>query len=236
MTQLLIIILLFLGALTTTQATPEKTTGRLLWQSSGQDGLYIKALSGKDAQSYTEQIAQLRITMFRKYPYLYDGDMKNEESYLQTYWKSQKSTFLLLFNSEDEIVGLSSSRPLDEEMPEVKKPFLNTEIDLSKCLYIGETLIKEKYQGMQILDQMVKYYKEMVPKQAYECVLFMTVLREDNHPAKPDNYQPLDEIWKHYGFEVMKGKKIFLNWKRIDTQNEEENTLIVWGQSVQQQK
>lgn len=233
MTQLCIIMLIFLGALNTLQATPEKTPDHIIWQSH-ENNLCIKSFSGTEAKPYLSEIAQLRITMFREFPYLYEGDIEYEKMYLETYFKSPNSNILLLFDREGAVVGFSNSIPLNEEMLEIQQPFLDQGIDPSTYLYIGEAMVKKEYQGMLIFHQMALHHKEVALKNGYEHVTFMTVFREDNHPEKPHDYKSLEPIWRHYGFEIMKNLTITMNWMRIDTHKVQRNFLIAWAQSTQQ--
>ncbi len=41
--------------------------------------LEIKVISGRQLLPHMESIARLRISVFRAYPYLYDGDMEYEK-------------------------------------------------------------------------------------------------------------------------------------------------------------
>ena len=43
----------------------------------------IKALSGKEILPYLDDLAKLRIEVFREYPYLYDGSIEYELQYLK---------------------------------------------------------------------------------------------------------------------------------------------------------
>ena len=48
-----------------------------------------------------EDVARLRITVFRDYPYLYDGNAKYEAEYLAVYAKSPRSIFVLALDGEE---------------------------------------------------------------------------------------------------------------------------------------
>jgi hypothetical protein len=49
--------------------------------------LDVRVLTGRDAAlvERVQDLAQLRITVFREFPYLYDGDLAYEQNYLRTY-------------------------------------------------------------------------------------------------------------------------------------------------------
>lgn len=54
----------------------------------------IRRLSGDQIKTYLDDLARLRIEVFRHFPYLYDGDMDYERKYLDTYARSPESLFV----------------------------------------------------------------------------------------------------------------------------------------------
>ena len=83
--------------------------------------LTLKRLSGEELVRYIPELAQLRIQVFRDFPYLYDGDLAYEERYLQTYIQASDSVIVLALD-DDKVVGASTGIPLKYETDEVKKP------------------------------------------------------------------------------------------------------------------
>ena len=57
--------------------------------------LNIIYLRGQAIAPYIDDLAQLRITVFREFPYLYDGTTEYEARYLQTYLNSVDSIAVL---------------------------------------------------------------------------------------------------------------------------------------------
>ena len=57
--------------------------------------LQYVALSGAAMAQYMDELAQLRIRVFREFPYLYDGDEAYEKRYLQTYLNAPRSLMVL---------------------------------------------------------------------------------------------------------------------------------------------
>ena len=56
-------------------------------------GVSIQRFVGRQVQPYIQELARLRIEIFRDFPYLYEGDLDYEAQYLQTYssWLQQTS-------------------------------------------------------------------------------------------------------------------------------------------------
>jgi hypothetical protein len=101
--------------------------------------LSLKRLSGDELVRYLPELAQLRIQVFRDFPYLYDGDLAYEQRYLQIYAKSTDSLIVLAFDG-DTIVGASTGIPLKFETGEVKQPFIDAGYNVDKIFYCGESV------------------------------------------------------------------------------------------------
>ena len=66
--------------------------------------LTFQRLSGAALHRYIPELAQLRMRVFRDFPYLYDGDPEYEARYLQTYVEAPHSVIVLAFDG-DRVVG-----------------------------------------------------------------------------------------------------------------------------------
>jgi len=196
------------------------------------ENLYMKVLSGPDAREYFEDIAQIRISLFSEYPYLYEGTIEHEKEYLETYFKSSCALILLVFDGQ-KIVGFSNSIALSEESEEMKTPFIEHKLNLSEYLYIGEVMIYKPYRNKKILRKFLEFHENTALTQGYSHMIFMTVERPDNHPARPDNHRLLDPVWKHFGYQQIPGLQIHFMWPQVDTNQDTENTLAIWQKNIQ---
>ncbi|MBL8029532.1 MAG: GNAT family N-acetyltransferase, partial [Fibrobacteres bacterium] len=70
-------------------------------------------------------LANFRITLFREYPYLYDGRMEDEQAHL-THYTNSPNSIILTHTINNEVIGIATGLPLCEEDPAVQAPFLNT--------------------------------------------------------------------------------------------------------------
>ena len=190
-----------------------------------------KILHGGDVRPYLEDIAQMRISMFREFPYLYAGYIEYEREYLENYFKSDTSTILLVFD-EGEVVAFSSSILLADELDEIKRPFLDRNLPVEEYLYIGEMMIKPEYRGKGLLRKFFESQESYAKQNGYQHAVFMTVKRDKNHPARPIEYKEIDPIWRHFGYERMQGIFIAMPWQRVDTGKEEMNYLDVWYKDI----
>src|SRR5690606_17923419 len=91
-------------------------------------------------------LAELRIAVFRDFPYLYDGSLEYEERYLRTYANSPDSVIVLVRDGQ-RVVGASSGIPLADETEELKRPFLEQGLDVDRIFYCGESVLLAEYRG-----------------------------------------------------------------------------------------
>lgn len=92
------------------------------------NNLIIRRVTAKGIEPYLNKIGELRIQVFREFPYLYDGDVEYEKEYLQKYLDSDESIAVLVFD-KDNMVGCSTALPLEDESEAFQTPFLTAGID-----------------------------------------------------------------------------------------------------------
>lgn len=82
----------------------------------------LSTCQGRDIAPHLAALAQLRIRVFRDFPYLYDGDPAYEAAYLERYAANPESFFVLAFDS-DTLVGAATGQPLADEVDAFRAPF-----------------------------------------------------------------------------------------------------------------
>ncbi|HVI35743.1 MAG TPA: hypothetical protein VM684_05905, partial [Gaiellales bacterium] len=70
----------------------------------------LERLTGDRLREHLPELARLRITVFRAYPYLYEGSLDYEERYLWTYAAADNSVIVGAFDGE-RLVGASTGLP-----------------------------------------------------------------------------------------------------------------------------
>ena len=70
--------------------------------------MLIRHVYGKPKQNYVEDIASLRLNVFKHLPYLYDGNIEDAHQYLERYSLSNNSLAQLVLDN-DKVVGAYSS-------------------------------------------------------------------------------------------------------------------------------
>lgn len=190
--------------------------------------LTFQRLSGPALNQYIDELAQLRMQVFRDFPYLYDGDLAYEARYLKTYIEAPDSVIVLAFDG-DKVVGASTGVPLRHEMDEVKQPFLDAGLNIDEIFYCGESVLLSEYRGQGAGVAFFNHreaHAESLEGIKYSC--FCAVQRPDNHPARPADYQPLDQFWRNRGYKKRSELATHFSWKEVGESEESLKPMTFW--------
>ncbi|MBE1299073.1 MAG: GNAT family N-acetyltransferase [Alteromonadaceae bacterium] len=190
--------------------------------------LTYKLLSEDNINTYLPDLARLRMTVFRDYPYLYVGDIEYEKGYLRTYTKACNSIVILVMD-DDRVVGAATGIPLCEETDEVKRPFVQAGYDVEQVFYFGESVLLPEYRGNGVgvsFFEKREAHAKSLPGIKY-CS-FCAVQRPDNHPSRPCDYKPLNDFWCHRGYEYHSDLTTQFEWQEIGEQQASPKTMAFW--------
>ncbi len=188
-------------------------------------GLTIETVTGPEAASALPALARLRIEIFRAFPYLYEGDEAYERDYLRSY-VNVPGAAIVLAKDGSRIVGAATCLPLAAETGNVQKPFIEAGMDLSRLFYFGESVLDPAYRGRGIG---VAFFKAREAQAAgYQTTCFCAVQRPADHPLRPKTYVPLDEFWRHRGYQRRDDLFCFMSWRDIGEAAQTQKKLIFW--------
>ena len=187
----------------------------------------VVKISGKDAARYLDRVAQLRIRVFRDFPYLYDGTPEHEQEYLGRYLQAKDFALMLALDGET-VVGASTCLPLSQETEEILQPLTETGFQANEVLYLGESVLDKAYRGQGIGKIFFRLREEHGHQLGMKYASFCAVERPEDHPLRPKNYQPLHGFWQKYGYSPLPRVQATLAWKDIDEEQESGKKLTFW--------
>ena len=192
----------------------------------------IQTVTGAALRPFIPALARLRITVFRDWPYLYDGDQIYEETYLRIYADSPRAAIVLAFDGEA-VVGASTCLPLADETENVQAPFRSAGIDIARVFYFGESILLKAYRGT---GAGVRFFeaREAHARRSSACDIaaFCAVQRPPDHPARPADAVPLDAFWRRRGFTPYPSLACDMNWKEVGATEETAHRLSFWLKSL----
>jgi GNAT superfamily N-acetyltransferase len=192
----------------------------------------VERFSGADTQPYLQELARLRIEVFREFPYLYEGDLDHERDYLSTYTGVANGIVVVAFDAA-RVIGASTGLPLACETKEIKRPFIEHGYDIGQVFYFGESVLEKEYRGRGIG---VRFFEEREAHarsvDAFRWTTFCAVQRPRTHPRRPADYVPLDAFWAKRGYHKQPQLNTTLSWQDLDESTASPKPMVFWIKSI----
>jgi len=194
----------------------------------------IRSFTGSTLKSFLPSIARLRIEVFRDYPHLDEGNLEQEITYFERYLSSKEAIGVIVFDGST-IVGASTGIPLENEIEEIQKPFLEKNLNPSSIFFFSESVLLKAYRGRGIAHHFFDLREEHVLSQKkFDHISFCCVSRPEHDPKRPKDYLPLDDFWRKRGF-TLHSEICYPNiWKDLDDQVPSEKTMVFWIKDLHQ--
>lgn len=190
--------------------------------------LEITTYIGTAARPFLRDIAELRISVFREFPYLYDGSFDYEMDYLSNYYSSEKS-LLITVKQCSRIIGLSTAAPLADADQAFQSPVLDAGMYPANVFYFGESVVIPEFRGNGLGRRFFDLREEWANRWGFPVTAFCAVLRAPNHPQRPPGYKPLDSFWNSRGYNKREDLVVKLPWKEVGNPNHETaHDLAYW--------
>lgn len=189
--------------------------------------LEVKEVSGAALEPYLDGLGELRIAVFREWPYLYEGTLEYERDYLRSYLHCTRSLVALVFD-QDRIVGATTCMPMEEEGPEFQEAFRKAGYDLGSILYLGESILLPEYRGRGLGKEFFRRREDHAERLRRRWTTFCAVDRSADDPRRPAGYRPLDALWTAQGYAKQPELQARFVWKEIGEEAESPKTLTFW--------
>ena len=187
----------------------------------------IDALTDARLATHLPDVARLRIEVFRAFPYLYDGDLDAEARYIRAFAASPNAVIVAAFDG-DEVVGASTAAPLATQVDELTAPFKARGEDLSRHFYFGESVLKLDFRGQGIGVRFFEAREDHARACGASVAAFCSVVRADDHPARPKAYVPLDAFWQKRGYAPAPGRSCQMGWRELGEGSETRKAMQFW--------
>jgi GNAT superfamily N-acetyltransferase len=189
--------------------------------------LRLQECRGPELTPYLDGLGNLRITVFREFPYLYEGTLAYEREYLRTYSDCPRSLVVLAMQGAA-VVGASTCLPLADEEPEFKQPFLAAGMDVNNIFYFGESILLPEYRGQGLGKEFFARRERHSRSLGFAITAFCSVDRPADHPLRPPHYRPLDAFWTSQGYTRRPDLQATFVWKETGEEVGSPKTLTFW--------
>lgn len=187
----------------------------------------VVSLTGPALEAALDDVARLRIAVFRDWPYLYDGDLDYERRYIATYRESPNAVVVGAFDGA-RLVGASTGTPMEEHGDEFGAAFAGSGIALTEIFYCAESVLLPDYRGRGFGHAFFDAREAHARALGRRYSAFCRVLRPDDHPLRPAGYRPLDGFWRKRGYAPLEGAMAEYSWRDIGGSGETAKPMQFW--------
>ena len=184
-------------------------------------------LTGNDILPALDDVARLRISVFRDFPYLYDGSLDYERDYLATFAKAEGAVIVAALDGT-RIVGASTGCLLASEHEEFRRPFVTAGMDVARMFYCAESVLLPQYRGQGAGKRFFALRESHGRGLGCLKSTFCAVVRPADHPARPADYQPLDAFWRGLGYQQRDGFLTHFSWRDVGVSHDTAKPMQFW--------
>ena len=187
----------------------------------------VRALQGAEMEAHLDDVARLRIAVFRDWPYLYDGTLGYERDYLATYRDNPGALLVGAFDA-GVLVGASTSTFMEDHAEAFQTPLAQIGIPVDQILYGAESVLLPAYRGQGLGHRFFDLREAHARAHGRTHVAFCSVLRGADHPARPATYRTNDAFWLGRGYAPLPGVLAEFSWKDLGDADESVKPLQFW--------
>ncbi|AUH32703.1 GNAT family N-acetyltransferase [Paracoccus tegillarcae] len=189
-----------------------------------------RILTGPDLAVALEDVARLRIAVFRDWPYLYDGDLDYERDYLRAY--QSPGAVVVVAEQDDRIIGAATGAPMRDHADDFSAAFVDRPEALDDIFYCAESVLLPDYRGRGLGHAFFDAREAHARQLGHRFSAFCSVIRPADHPARPAGYRPLDGFWRKRGYAPLPGVEARFSWKDLGQPEATEKALQFWMRSL----
>lgn len=185
------------------------------------DNIKIETFRGAEIAPHIKEVIKLCDSIYREYPYLYNGDDAEYTAYIESYSQSNDAITCLAFDGKN-AVGLAIGIPMSKTRDLYKQTLMEHGIDLDKMFYLGEFGVKSEYRNNGIEEKM---YLE-IENFAKQAGSFNMIGLWEIQGAKTPSEISKDEFWKKMGFMRRPDLHFDILWTNIGDSKESTHLAV----------
>lgn len=189
-----------------------------------------RVLTGTSLEAALDDVARLRIKIFRSWPYLYDGDLEYERNYLTAYQSPDAVVAVALDGTR--VVGAATGAPMTDHAGDFADAFSDRTEALTDIFYCAESVLLPEYRGRGLGHAFFDAREDHAKKLGACYSAFCSVIRPQDHPARPADYRPLDPFWQKRGYTRLPGVIAHFSWKDLGHSGQTKKPLQFWMKTL----
>lgn len=188
--------------------------------------LQIQGFTDTAVRPHLQALAELRIGVFREWPYLYEGSLEYEARYLESYLAPRALVVLALDGHR--VVGASTALPLSAHQDAASPVLSAAGYDPDGIYYFGESVLLPEYRGRGVGRRFFEEREQAARRFGYALAAFAAVERPQSHPLCPADYVGHESLWTKRGFVKHPELVTTFSWKDIGQDVETQKPMVFW--------
>ncbi|HRO15448.1 MAG TPA: GNAT family N-acetyltransferase [Paracoccus sp. (in: a-proteobacteria)] len=186
----------------------------------------VRSLTGAQVADVLDDLARLRIAVFRDWPYLYDGDEAYERDYLRAH--ASPGAVVVAAWEGDRMIGAATGAPMEDHAGDFAAAFADRPERLEDIFYCAESVLLPEYRGRGLGHAFFDGREAQGRALGRRYSAFCSVIRPEDHPARPPDYRPLDDFWRKRGYVPLPGVVAQFRWRDLSEAEETAKSLQFW--------
>ncbi|MGP3697737.1 GNAT family N-acetyltransferase [Rhodobacter sp. NSM] len=193
--------------------------------------LEARVLTGAALEARLDEVAALRMTVFRDWPYLYEGSMDYERNYLAAYRTSPGAILVGAFDG-DRLVGAATGTPMEDHAEDFAAAFAATGVPLDRIFYCAESVLLPEYRGQGMGHRFFDLREDHARALGRRYSAFCSVVRPDDHPLRPASAHSNDAFWRGRGYAPLPGVLADYAWTDVGETHQTRKPLQFWMRAL----
>ncbi len=189
--------------------------------------LDVRSLTGADLDAALDDVARLRIAVFRDWPYLYDGDLDYERRYLSTY-RDSPGAILVWRLRRGAPCGCRDRHADGRSRRRIRRGLCQDRAAAGARVLLRRVRAPARIPGQGIGHRFFDAREAQARRLGRSHVAFCSVKRPDDHPARPAQARTNDAFWRKRGYAPLPGVMADFAWKDLGEREETRKPLQFW--------
>ena len=185
----------------------------------------VRRLVGAEIGAVVDELAGLRIRVFRDWPYLYDGDAAYEARYLAGYASNPRAVVVSVRAPDGAMVGAATGMPLADHDRALAEAVADAGVDPADTFYCAESVLLTPWRGRGLGHRFFDEREDHARGLGFRRSCFCAVVRPEDHPARPEGTRSLVPFWEARGYRPLPGAVAHLAWRDLGEATETEKPL-----------
>ncbi len=194
-------------------------------------GIEIRALTGAALEAALDDVARLRIAVFREWPYIYDGALDYERRYLEAYRHSPGALVVGAFDGA-KLIGAATATPMADHAAEFAAPIRKIGLLVAQIFYGAESVLLPEYRGHGIGHRFFDLREDHARAHGFTHLAFCSVIRPMDHPLRPKDPRSNDAFWRKRGYAPLPGVVAEFKWRDLNETAESTKPLQFWMRAL----